>query len=99
MKRLMTMAKTAYIAARIEPKLKKSAEGVLHKLGVSTTDAITIFMQQVVIRKGLPFDVRIPNAETRAALAEIEAGGGERLDGTTRQVLGHILGKGRTRKA
>ena len=99
MKRLMTMAKTAYIAARIEPKLKKSAEGVLHKLGVSTTDAITIFMQQVVIRKGLPFDVRIPNAETRAALAEIEAGGGERFDGTTKQVLGHILGKGRTRKA
>ena len=93
------MTKTAYIAARIEPKLKKSAEGVLAKLGVSTTEAITIFMQQVVLRKGLPFDVRIPNAETRAAFAEIEAGGGERFDGATKDMFAGILKTGAKRKA
>ena len=95
----MEMTKTAYIAARIEPKLKKSAEGVLSKLGVTTTEAITIFMQQVVLRKGLPFDVRIPNTETRAAFAEIEGGGGERFEGSTKDMFARILKPGAKRKA
>ena len=71
------MPKSAYITARVEPALKKSAEIVLNKVGVSTTDAITMFLHQVVLHHGMPFDVRIPNKETRAAIAELEAGGGE----------------------
>jgi DNA-damage-inducible protein J len=50
---------------------------VLAKVGVSTTDAITMFMRQVVLHDGLPFEVRVPNAETREAIEELESGGGQ----------------------
>ncbi|MGQ0484524.1 MAG: type II toxin-antitoxin system RelB/DinJ family antitoxin [Hyphomicrobiales bacterium] len=87
------MGKTATITARIEPELKRKAEGVLDKLGVNTTDAITMFLNQVVLRRGLPFEVRIPNAATRRALAELEAGGGERFTGGAGAAFRRILGK------
>jgi DNA-damage-inducible protein J len=73
------MGKTAYITARVEPKLKASAEGVLQKLGLSTTEAITLFLHQVALRRGLPFEVRIPNAASRGAIDELEAGRGRRF--------------------
>jgi DNA-damage-inducible protein J len=66
------MGKSAYITARIEPKLKAQAGRVLAKVGVSTTDAITMFMRQVVLHEGLPFEVRVPNAASRRAIAELE---------------------------
>ena len=86
------MTKTATITTRVEPELKKSAEIVLEKLGVNTTDAITMFLSQVVLHRGLPFDVRLPNATTRAAIRELEAGGGERLAGSNGNVFRDILG-------
>ena len=61
------MSKSAFLTARIEPKLKQRASRVLEKVGVSTTDAITMFLRQVVMRGGLPFDVRAPDsAQSRA---------------------------------
>ncbi len=87
------MSKTATITARVEPKLKRNAEGVLEKLGVNTTDAITMFLSQVVLRRGLPFEVRIPNAASRAAIAELEAGGGEKFAAGTGEAFRRILGK------
>ncbi len=66
------MAKTGYITARVEPKLKARAGRVLAKVGMSTTDAITMFLTQVVLSDGLPFDVYVPNAETRKAIEELE---------------------------
>ena len=66
------MSKTGYITARVEPKLKASAGRVLSKIGVSTSDAITMFLRQVVMRQGMPFDVGVPNVETRQAIAELE---------------------------
>jgi DNA-damage-inducible protein J len=68
----MDMGKTGYITARIEPNLKARAARVLANVGVSTTDAITMFLRQVVLRNGLPFDVRAPNAETKPAIEELE---------------------------
>jgi DNA-damage-inducible protein J len=68
----MNMGKTGYITARIEPKLKARAARVLATVGVSTTDAITMFLRQVVLRNGLPFEVRVPNAATRSAIEELE---------------------------
>jgi DNA-damage-inducible protein J len=84
------MPKTATINARIDEHLKADAERVLSSLGVSTTDAITMFLHQVVLQQGLPFDVRLPNAETRAAIAELDAGAGDRLEGSTKSVFGQI---------
>lgn len=64
------MAKNAVISARIEGNLKKKAESILQKLGISPSEAITIFYKQVELRKGLPFEVKIPNKTTRKALKD-----------------------------
>ncbi len=67
------MAKTATIHARIEPDLKRQAEAVLGQIGLSTSELITLTYRQLVMRQGLPFDVRIPNAQTARAIAETNA--------------------------
>ena len=64
------MAKSKMIRARVEPALKRDAEAVLDKLGMTPTEAITLFYKQVTLYRGLPFPVRIPNAATRKALQE-----------------------------
>ena len=64
------MAKTEMIRARVEPELKRQAEELFSSLGLSTTEAITLFYKQVTLHQGLPFAVRIPNAETVEALEQ-----------------------------
>jgi DNA-damage-inducible protein J len=81
------MAKDAYINTRVDKDLKAKAEKVLSRVGVSTSDAITMLLHQIVLRKGLPFEVRIPNKETVAAMAELDNGGGERFDGTAEELV------------
>jgi len=68
------MPKTAMVRARVEPRLKNRAERVLTRLGLTATEAITIFYRQVEMRNGLPFDVVIPNATTLRTLRDVEAG-------------------------
>jgi DNA-damage-inducible protein J len=68
------MSKTAMVRARIEPNLKEKAESVLSDLGLSPTQAITIFYRQVELRKGLPFDVVIPNKITQKTFNDTDAG-------------------------
>jgi DNA-damage-inducible protein J len=63
-------AKTTMVHARIDPRLKRSAERVFSKIGISTTEAIRLFLKQVELHKGLPFPIAIPNAETAAAMSE-----------------------------
>ena len=58
------MSKSAMVRARIEPELKKHAEEIFQHLGLSVTQAITLFYKQVEARKGLPFNVVIPTRET-----------------------------------
>ncbi|ABD08893.1 RelB antitoxin [Rhodopseudomonas palustris HaA2] len=84
--------KSSYINARVEPKLKKSAEAVLDKLGLSTTYAVTIFLKQVVAHKGMPFPVKVPNKETIRAMRELDRGGGTRHDGDAASLFADILG-------
>jgi DNA-damage-inducible protein J len=93
------MSKTGYITARIEPKLKARAGRVLAKVGVSTTDAITMFLRQVVLRGGLPFEVRVPNSETRKAIEELETGGGETFHGSTKEIFDNVVRPRKKRKA
>ncbi len=64
------MTKTAMIRARVEPELKHDAEAVFAQLGLSATEAITLFYKQVTLRHGMPFAVRIPNAQTAQELQE-----------------------------
>ena len=68
------MGKTSTIRARIEPDLKNKAEHIFRQLGLTTTQAITLFYKQVELRKGLPFDVAISNEITRQTLDDTDAG-------------------------
>ena len=70
------MAKTEMIRARVEPELKREAEQLFSALGLSATEAITLFYKQVTMHRGLPFDVRIPNTETMEALNQARDGEG-----------------------
>ena len=66
------MAKTEMIRARMEPDVKEKAEEVFTALGLSATEAITLFYKQVAMQHGLPFAVRVPNADTRAAIQDAQ---------------------------
>jgi DNA-damage-inducible protein J len=62
--------KSAEIRSRIEPDLKEGATRILADCGLNLSDAIRLFLRQVVINNGLPFEIKIPNATTRAAMEE-----------------------------
>ena len=68
------MNKTSTVRARIEPDLKDKAELVFHKLGLTSTQAITLFYKQVEMRNGLPFDIVIPNKTTLRTFEDTDAG-------------------------
>ena len=68
------MSKTSTVHARIEPDLKDKAEHIFRKLGLTTTQAITIFYRQVELRNGLPFEVAVPSETTRRTLDKTDAG-------------------------
>ncbi len=68
------MDKTSTVRARIKPELKNKAEQVFRDLGLSTTQAITLFYRQVELQNGLPFDVVIPNETTRRTFSDTDAG-------------------------
>lgn len=68
------MSKTTQINVRMDARLKQETEKVFDKLGLSTTEAVTLFFKQVSLRKGLPFAVAIPNTETAKAIEEALAG-------------------------
>ena len=56
------MAKTANLYARIEPDVKEQAESILTALGIPASNAINMFYKQVVLHRGLPFDVKLPSS-------------------------------------
>jgi len=68
------MAKTAVVKARIEPELKEEVEMILHELGLSPTEAVTLFYRQVRLWKGLPFAVAIPNEVTLQTFRDTDEG-------------------------
>ena len=89
MKGAVIMAKSASVYARIDPVLKEQAETILSALGIPTSNAIDMFFKQIVLQKGLPFEVRLPyekpvcmgalseeelNAELEKGYADILAG-------------------------
>ncbi len=66
--------KIAEIRSRIDPDLKENATRILASCGLNVSDAIRLFLHQVVAKNGLPFEVKAPNAVTRAAMEEAESG-------------------------
>ena len=62
--------KTAIINARIQPELKSDVEKILSQLGISTTQAVTMFFEQIRMNRGIPFQLKIPNDMTVMAMQD-----------------------------
>ena len=67
------MAKSANLYARIEPDVKEHAESILLALGIPASNAINMFYKQIILQKGLPFEVKIPATRPVDASALSEA--------------------------
>ena len=63
-------AKTTMMHVRIDEQLKEQATDTLAQIGLSLTDAVKLFLNRVVIEQALPLQLKVPNAETRAAMEE-----------------------------
>lgn len=70
------MSKTAFIRARVEPKLKVTAEHVLSELGITPTQAITMLYTRIAREHEWPLELKIPNAKTARAIREARKGKG-----------------------
>lgn len=66
--------KSAMIRARVEPELKEEVESIFKKLGITTTEAITIFYYQVKAKRGIPFDLSISNEITLETARKTDTG-------------------------
>ena len=84
--------KSANLYARIEPEVKEQAESILSALGIPASNAINMFYKQIILQRGLPFDVKIPSSrpvdmsslsETELS-AELEKGYADILAGRTK---------------
>ncbi|MDR1816408.1 MAG: type II toxin-antitoxin system RelB/DinJ family antitoxin [Clostridiales Family XIII bacterium] len=88
------MAKTANVFARVEPDVKMQAEAVLFDLGITMSNAISLYLRQIALHRGLPFDVKLP----RQAPPAIEALSASQFDAEIEKGLTDVKA-GRTRKA
>ncbi len=70
------MANGTTIQARIDADTKQKAKGILDTLGVSMSEAISLYFRQIILHRGIPFDVKIPNELTAKVLADSEKGRG-----------------------
>lgn len=86
------MAKTANLYARIEPDVKEQAERILTALGIPVSNAINMFYKQIILQRGIPFEMKLPQARvldmgklTAQQLdEELEKGYQDVLDGRTK---------------
>lgn len=74
------MAATDVVRARIDSDLKKEATAVLSGMGPSVSDAIRLMLVRVAAERALPFEVRVPNGKTQAALRAARQGEVARFD-------------------
>ena len=57
------MARTANVFARVEPEIKEQAENILERLGIPMSNAVGMFLRQIVLQKGIPFEMKLPKTE------------------------------------
>ncbi len=68
--------KSEVMHVRVPPSMKRQAEAIFSKIGLSATEATRLFYSQVILQEGLPFKVRIPNKKTQKRLRETMEGKG-----------------------
>lgn len=56
------MSKTANVFTRVEPEIKMQAEKILDQMGIPLSDAVSMFLHQIVLQKGIPFEIKMPDA-------------------------------------
>lgn len=59
---------------KLDPTVKQEAQEIFATLGLTLGEAVNLFLNQVRLRKGIPFDIEIPNAKTQQILQEIREG-------------------------
>lgn len=77
----MSTTADTYVRARIDTNTKEKAANALEAMGLSISDAIRLLMLRIADERRLPFDVKVPNATTKKAIAELEAGKGMTFSG------------------
>jgi DNA-damage-inducible protein J len=70
------MATDGIVQVRIDRRIKKEAAHVLEGMGLSVSDAVRMLLMRIAREKAIPFDIRVPNAQTVAAIDELESGKG-----------------------
>lgn len=70
------MLKTATIQTRVDPAIKKSAQKILKELNITMSEAISMYLSQITLQKGIPFELKIPNELTVKTLRDTENGKG-----------------------
>jgi len=91
------MATTEMVHVRIDKRVKQRAAKTLASMGLSVSDAVRVLLTRVAAEKALPFEVRLPNATTIAAMREARRGGLPSFD-AERSIAGfrRLSGKGRS---
>ena len=89
------MQRTSNVFARVEPEIKEQAENILNQLGIPMSNAVGLFLRQIIIHRGIPFDMKLParkpvaigamtaterNAELEKGYADVAAGHLHNLD-------------------
>lgn len=69
------MAATEMVHIRVEKRVKQKATKALSAMGLSVSDAVRVLLTRVAAEQALPFDLRVPNTATRAAMREARKGG------------------------
>ncbi|MCW5652502.1 type II toxin-antitoxin system RelB/DinJ family antitoxin [Hydrogenophaga sp.] len=75
----MSTTADTYVRARIDSDTKERAATALEAMGLSISDAIRLLMLRIADEHRLPFEVKVPNATTKKAIAELEAGKGKKF--------------------
>ncbi|MFB6212895.1 MAG: type II toxin-antitoxin system RelB/DinJ family antitoxin [Candidatus Magasanikbacteria bacterium] len=68
------ISKSESVRVRVESSTKEHVEDILENLGLNTSQAIRLFLKQVELVEGLPFEVKYPNEETRDAIKKARKG-------------------------
>ena len=68
------MSKTSIVRARVEPELKENVEHILNKIGLTSSQAIRLFLKQIELHNGLPFNLTIPNKITEKTFKDTDDG-------------------------
>lgn len=67
----ISMARTANVFARVEPEVKEQAEQVLDRLGIPMSNAVGMFLRQIVLQRGIPFEMKLPAYEEPVAYGSL----------------------------